>query len=826
MNAGGWVLRPLYWLSGKFFSLWAQPVVQPEAPRDLLTDPGAAICYVLETGGLADLLALEQACKRYGMPSPTGSLHYGDLRESRSVITLKASKGIFVRRPSRSGSPRLRRLVATTVEVAEGELLLIPVAIYWGRSPDKERSVFKLLFSEDWEIAGRIRKLLITLLQGRNTLLQFSSPLPVRSVVTDHIDSALAFRKVSRILRVHFRQRRAATVGPDLSHRRALVEQVLVEPAVQAAISADGGDSPAATEQARRKARAYALEIAADISYPTVRVLERLLRWLWNRIYDGIELRHIERVQDVARNKEVIYVPCHRSHFDYLLLAYVVHESGLQLPHVAAGINLNMPVVGPILRRGGAFFLRRSFKGNRLYAAVFDAYLHKILTRGYSIEYYVEGGRSRTGRLLTPKGGMLAMTVNSFIKDPKRPIVFVPVYFGYERLIEGSAFINELGGGEKQGESLFGLIRSVKALRENFGKVYVNVAEPIELEDVLGKVHKNWRNFAGNGSERPNWLPQVVDELGVEIMQRINGAAAVTPISLLAYVLLATPKQRIGLNELRQQLQVSKDLLRRFRYSESVTVPAMTPDEIIGHGEKLKVITRSAHPMGPVIDMSEQTAVLMTYFRNNILHLLAVPASVACCFIHGRQLEHAELQRLVRLIYPFMQKELWLKWDYNDVDDVTTEAIEALIEMGMLSRASNKKSLVRPPAGSAKAYQLLMLGESMVPMLQRFYLVIAILVRNGSGNLSRTRLEVLCEQSAERLSMIYGLHSPDFFNRALFQDFIRELVAQQVLRRNTQGKLEFDEGIESIGADARLVLGEEIRHSILSLTFVEGQDEN
>jgi glycerol-3-phosphate O-acyltransferase len=173
-----------------------------------------------------------------------------------------------------------------------------------------------------------------------------------------------------------------------------------------------------------------------------------------------------------------------------------------------------------------------------------------------------------------------------------------------------------------------------------------------------------------------------------------------------------------------------------------------------------------------------------------------------------------------------MQKELWLKWDYNDVDDVTTEAIEALIEMGMLSRASNKKSLVRPPAGSAKAYQLLMLGESMVPMLQRFYLVIAILVRNGSGNLSRTRLEVLCEQSAERLSMIYGLHSPDFFNRALFQDFIRELVAQQVLRRNTQGKLEFDEGIESIGADARLVLGEEIRHSILSLTFVEGQDEN
>ena len=231
------------------------------------------------------------------------------------------------------------------------------------------------------------------------------------------------------------------------------------------------------------------------------------------------------------------------------------------------------------------------------------------------------------------------------------------------------------------------------------------------------------------------------------------------------------------------------------------------------------------HPMGEVINMTEETAVLMTYFRNNIMHLLAVPASVACCFIQGRELEHAELQRLVRLIYPFMQKELWLKWDYSEVDDVTTEAIEALIEMGLLARASNKKMLIRPPAGSAKAYQLLMLGQSMVPMLQRFYLVIAILVRNGSGTLSRSRLEVLCQQSAERLSIIYGLHSPDFFNKILFQDFIRGLQDQEVLRRNQDGKLEFDESIESIGADARLVLGEEIRHSILSLTFVEGRDK-
>ncbi len=166
-----------------------------------------------------------------------------------------------------------------------------------------------------------------------------------------------------------------------------------------------------------------------------------------------------------------------------------------------------------------------------------------------------------------------------------------------------------------------------------------------------------------------------------------------------------------------------------------------------------------------------------------------------------------------------MRKELCLKWDYADIDDVTTQAIEALLEHELLARGSNKKMLIRPRAGSAKAYQLLMLGQSMVPMLQRFYLVIAILVHHGSGKLNRRDLESLCQQSAERLSMIYGLHSPDFFNKMLFHDFIKKLQDLDVLRRNTDGKLDFDDNLTSIGADARLVLGEEIRHSILSLTF-------
>jgi glycerol-3-phosphate O-acyltransferase len=812
------IIRPLYWLAGKLFAIWARPAIQPETPADLLNDSNAAVCYVLESGGLADLLALERACEKSGLPSPNRSFEYCGKRFSRRFVVLRPLRGLMYRRPAPEGSRRLRQIMAAA-EGSDEELLLIPVAIYWGRSPEKEASFFKLVFSENWDVVGRTRKFFATILHGRSTLLRYSDALPITSINQDGIESAIAFRKVSRILRVHFRQRRAATVGPDLSHRRTMVNQVLLAPGVAKAIQTEAGDDAKEQAVSREKARAYAMEVAADISYPTLRVIQRVLRWLWNRIYDGIELKHVEKLHDVAKEKEVIYVPCHRSHFDYLLLGYIGWEEGWQLPHIAAGINLNMPIIGPILRRGGAFFMRRSFRGNRLYAAVFDAYLHQVLVRGYSIEYFVEGGRSRTGRLLEPKGGMLAMTVRSYIKDPKRPVVFVPVYFGYEKLIEGDSFISELGGGEKKSESLFGLIRSMKSLRENFGSVYVNIAEPIDLEPFLEAADPDWRETAVGKEEKPKWINEVVDDLGAEIMIGINSAAAVTPISLLAYVLLATPKQKIGAAELESQLDLSLELMSRFRYSDLVTVPDLTPAEIVAYGEKLDVISRTSHPMGDIIDMPEQTAVLMTYFRNNILHLLAVPASVACCFIQGQQLELAEIQRLIRLIYRFMQKELTLKWDVDDIAAVTTDAVDALVDLGLLTRDGD--TLVRPPAGSAKAYQLLMLGQSMVPMLQRFYLVIALLVQHGSGVLSRARLEKMCQSSAERLSMIYGLHSPDFFNKTLFHDFIRKLQDQEVLRRNSEGGLDFDEDLVDIGADARLVLGEEIRHSILSLTVPE-----
>ena len=243
-------------------------------------------------------------------------------------------------------------------------------------------------------------------------------------------------------------------------------------------------------------------EIAADYSHAFVRLMEGVLKWLWTRIYDGVFVAHPETIAGVAAGNELIYVPCHRSTMDDLLMPYAIYTNGFAVPHIAAGLNLNLPVVGPLLRKGGTFFMRRSFRGSPLYTAVFMKYLGAMMARGHPIQYFIEGGRSRTGRLLDPKTGMLSMTLRSYIRQPLRPVVFIPMYLGYERIMEVDSYVNELSGKPKEKESLLGFLRSLRRLRENYGHVHVNVGEPIAAVADTGCAPAGLAQQAGTGGPR------------------------------------------------------------------------------------------------------------------------------------------------------------------------------------------------------------------------------------------------------------------------------------------------------------------------------------
>jgi glycerol-3-phosphate O-acyltransferase len=611
---------------------------------------------------------------------------------------------------------------------------------------------------------------------------------------------------------------RTDTLGPDLSRRRAIVAQVLRTRAVRQAVRQEIAGSKRSRRDGLRIARRHALEIAANYSHAFVRVAEKVLDRLLNRIYDGVEVTNAEYLDRLPPECEIVYVPCHRSHVDYLLLSYVIYRRGYAVPYVAAGINLNLPVIGRFLRKGGAFFIRRSFRGSGLYPIVFMKYVDVMMNRGHPIEFFIEGGRSRTGRLLRPRTGMLTMTLRSFLRDTRRPVAYVPVYFGYDRLLEAETYIDELQGRPKQKETVGGLFRVIPQLRQQLGRVHIGFGEPLLLDGMLDTLKPGWRGDVGDENSRPAWFGEAVDAVASEIMRRINAAAAVTAINLLSVALLAVPRQAMVESDLERQLQLYIDLLRNFPYSPDVSVADLDGAAIIRTGEHMGMLQRRAHPLGDVLRMVEQNAVLATYYRNNVLHLFALPSLVACAFLNNPTMRHEDIQRLVWRVYPYIRQELFLRWREEELPGVVDGVLAALAAQGLLEQVGDGSLWRRPPTGSAEAVRLSVLAQATIQTIERYYLAIALLLRAGRSVLSPDALEQRCVAMAQRMSMLYGLAAPEFFDRAMFRDFIELLRQRGVIRQDGEGRLTFDEGLLAVAEDARIVLSEQIRNSILQVT--------
>ncbi len=804
------------WLLRQVLALWVRFRVLPEDAAAQLRGRPRPLCYVLEQRSATDLAVLQRACAQLHLPRPGRPLP-GGTHELRSYLWLTQSRGLFGQRLDRRPPRQLAHMIAALRADPQIDFDLVPAAVYWGRAPQKERSWLRLLLAEDFGVTSRARKFMQVLFNGRNTLLELDEPLSLRALLGEELGGALRGRRVARTLRALYARRRAARIGPDLSHRRTIVNRVLRTRAVRAAVAQEMRERHLPRHKALQRARAYAWEIAANYSHAFVRFMEHALGWLWNRLYDGVVFGHAETLATVAEGNEIIYVPCHRSHMDYLLLGYAIYVHGYAVPHTAAGVNLNLPVVGRLMRKGGAFFIRRSFGGNRLYTVVFMKYLAAIMSRGHAIEYFIEGGRSRTGRLLQPKTGMLLMTVRSFLADPSRPVVFVPVYFGYERLVEGATYIGELSGRPKEKESVRGLLGSWRVLRERFGKVHVNLGEPIALAEILDRHERHWRTRRFDDETRAPWLAAAVDELAERIMRNINSAAAVTPINLLALALLATPRQALPETDLVGQLELYRSLLTSFPYSNRVTVTTLSGTEMLAYGQSLRLIEREPHRLGDIVRMTLENAVLATYFRNNVLHLFALPSLIACVFVGNARVSTSDIQRLAWRVYPYIGAELFLPWSETQLPAVVEAALGCLAAHGLIEPDPGAGGWQRPPPASAQAMQLSLLAQATLQTIERYYMVVAQLVLAGSGTITQAALEERCQQTAQHMTLLYGLNSPEFFDRAMFANFIGLLRARGVIHAGAGGRLEFDEVLSRVAQDAQFVLSEQLRHSILQI---------
>ena len=583
-------IRLLRWEQKILYSMIKTKIIGAD-PAEIELKPDVPVIYAQLHPSHAEQMVIDHELCKTGLDEPLKRL-------SDSALPGWPFFGIY-RRPSvpfsRGVHPavpsHLMKQVEWMMEDDSRDIQVVPVRVFWGRSPERERSFLRIWLQSVGSFGGRLMTFSAILFNGRNTFFHMSLPLSLRELAAGSDSPELVARKLARVLRVHNRQVTNSVLGPELSHRKTLVHQIPNRPMVRQVIQEEVEKGEKNELKLRAQALKYADEIASNISYTNVRFLDVVLTWVWNKIYQGTEVHNINMVKDVSKDNTVIYVPCHRSHIDYLLLSYVLYYNGLQIPHIAAGINLNMPVVGSILRRGGAFFMRRTFRDNRLYAAVFDEYLHSIFTHGYSAEYFVEGGRSRTGRTLTPKAGMLAMTLRSFLRDSRKPITLVPVYTGYEKVFEERSYLGELRGKAKKKESLLGTLGSVRSLRKPYGRVRVTFGDPIHLNDYLNEQQPQWREESYEAcSYRPDWAPQVTEHLATKVTTAINTAASVNPINLVAFAILSTPRQAMDEQQLIERMEAYHQLLSTVPYSHLTTLPAGNGKDWLAHAETLESV--------------------------------------------------------------------------------------------------------------------------------------------------------------------------------------------------------------------------------------------
>ncbi|MHA7879367.1 MAG: glycerol-3-phosphate 1-O-acyltransferase PlsB [Saccharospirillum sp.] len=794
--------------------------VKVEQPADSFDVNAASehhpIIYVLEQQSTADAMVLDRICRRQNLPDLRPRQLLPDLEKKRPLLSIHPRPSVLQRRKT-TITPLIQALLEHLQSHPEEDILLVPVALYWGRAASRTQpqSLLKALLSSNWRLVGRFKKLLTILFNGRSTYFEFNEPVSLRQLIENEPNPGHAARKVARVLRVHFRRVRTTVIGPDLSHRRLLIGQLLNAEPVRKAIDQHARSKGVSRDKTIKLAQKHANEIAADVSYSVIRALDVLLTRLWNKIYNGVVISGIDRVKRLAGDHEIVYVPCHRSHIDYLLLSYSLYHEGLNVPHIAAGDNLNMPVVGGILRRGGAFFIRRRFGGDKLYTAVFNEYMHSVFSRGYPVEYFIEGGRSRTGRMRTPSTGTLAMTVRSHLRDASRPIVFIPVYIGYEKVFEGRSYLSELQGKEKKKENLFDLVKTVRRLK-NYGRVYLNFGTPLPLAEVIERYEPRWRELATGADERPSWLVPAVDDLAHRIVTRVNAAAALNPINLIALTLLSTAHQAIEGNLLKGQLTLLYRLRTDCPYSPDVTLPDGEPNDWIDYALSMGVLRHIPQKLGDIYGLDSQNAVLLSWYRNNIQHLYALPALIAALLGQGKGIDQATLQQRVRLIYPYLKSELFLNLTIDEAEQQVAQWLALLAREQLIARQGD--IWVAAAKGSVKGLQLELLAAIMLPTLERYLITLSVLTRLGSGRATATELENQSQQMAQRLSLLNGLNAPEFFDRALFKNFIQTLKSRNAIIVNTDHCIEFDERIPNIVRVSDTVVPSWVLYHILQVT--------
>jgi len=477
-----------------------------------------------------------------------------ELINGRSGLLYLVDKKGFYRRFVKSKTDPIRYLVRIQHSI-DRPIFIIPQLMLFSKKPKRSIPTLMDLLLGTEEKPGKIRRLVTLFKNPKKIFVEISEPVNIKEFISFsenkylNIDQqALALR---RYLLVQTKRHRQSITGPVLTSREELKESILTNDRLREFMEKHSKKKDIPIHQIHKKADAYVEEIAANYNHTMVTILEKIVTWGLRTLFEEISINHDElnKIKRMSQKGPLILVPCHKSHLDYLILSTIFRINNMQCPHIAAGKNLSFWPLGPIFRSAGAFFLRRTFKGAVLYAKVFAEYIQKILEEGFSLEFFIEGGRSRTGKLLMPKLGLLSILLNAYKRGKMDDMIFAPIYIGYDRVIEESSYIHEVEGGQKKTETFLQVIKAGKFLKKRYGKVYIKFHEPVSLKDYL---HKN--NLETSNMTSKDWNTLCRD-LGHKFMNAIDNITVITPYAIVASAILNFSQQKFYHNQLTSNIE-------------------------------------------------------------------------------------------------------------------------------------------------------------------------------------------------------------------------------------------------------------------------------
>jgi glycerol-3-phosphate O-acyltransferase len=683
------------------------------------------VVYVMRSLSFLDFLCLDFLLKKFGLPlvrfvndlglwilEPFGK---GERRLSlrRQIPEAQAlqqtvgdgySALLFLRRPPKFGSQarRGRELEVDLIETLVAKqrinaqpILLVPQTFVWSKQAGTASpSLLDLLFGPvQWP--GRVRVFCQFLLNYRDAKLRSGEPFNLRGFLEKNpeLTDTEAADKIRYALLRRMERDRAVIIGPMKKTTARIQDELLRSPRVRTHIEQYAAEKGISYAKAESVAHKQLRKLCAKQSLFVVDLMHRFLTWVWSKMYDGvvIDKEGVERVREAARDASLILLPSHKSHIDYLVLSDMLYANALMPPLIAAGENLSFWPIGVLLRRGGAFFIRRSFQEDSLYPVLVEAYMRKLIAEGFTVEFFLEGGRSRTGKSLPPKYGLLSMVFDSASKLRGTKVKLVPISIGYERIIEERSFVHELSGGDKQSENVGDLIKSSSILRSKWGRLYVQFGEIIDFDEFTEELAKRGDGEVPRaGAITADQKRNAVRALAHKVMYSINEVTVVTPAALVATALLSHQKRgmmRASLISACQDLLATLDVMdariaHQLRIGDA-RIREDTIDEAVHLFLDARLIVSHDTGPEPIYTIDSERRIALEYYQNTIIHFFVPRALIAAGLLvdMDQWVDIARLSDRVQQLSRVFKHEFIYRTDAT-FDQIFEDALRDMVEAG------------------------------------------------------------------------------------------------------------------------------------------------